>query len=219
MVRTAATLRQAVRRYNLLSRIYGLNASLGASTSAEAIEGAVLHAGDRVLELGVGTGRDMLHLARRVGPEGRVLGIDLAAGMLERTRRRVETAGYRLRAPLLRGDARHIPLADKTVDVVFSSRLLDLVDTPEIPTILAECRRVLKPSGQVVLVHMSKPGPERTLFERLYASAAGFGGLLFLSRPVLAAELLAQSGFPQVTRVYRRGFPIGTEIVWGRKPA
>lgn len=217
VVRTASSITTAIRRYNLLSRVYGVNASLGSSTSAEAIEKAEIRPGDCVAELGVGTGRDQARLAARVGPAGRVIGMDLAAGMLDCARRRIQDSRLGCQVTLLQADARFIPLADGTADVLFCSRLLDLVDTPEIPSILAECQRVLKPTGQIVVLHMSKPGPEKTLFERLYTSLPGFGGGLFISRPVLAADLLDEIGFQEITRVYRPGIPVGTEILWGRR--
>ena len=217
IVRAAVTLEKAARRYDFLSPVYDLNAILGSSVSREAIRIAAIREGEFVLELGVGTGRDLARLARCAGRTGVVCGLDLAAGMLLRARRRVQASGHGARVMLPRGDARRIPIADDTMDVVFSSRLLDLVDTPEILPILGECRRVLKPSGRVVLVNMSKPGGERTLFERLYLSEIGFRGLLFLSRPVLAAPFLEELDFERVTRVYRRGFPLGSEIVSGRK--
>jgi ubiquinone/menaquinone biosynthesis C-methylase UbiE len=218
MIRTATTLQQAARRYSRLSAVYALNAGLGSANSAEALRHATLHQGEVALELGVGTGRDLIRVARRVGATGRVIGIDVASGMLRRAQRYVMSSGLGSRVQLHCGDAGHIPLASGSIDFAFCSRLLDLVDTPQIPIILAECHRVLRPGGRVVLVHMSKRGPGPHWFERLYISVPGFGGGLFASRPVCVAPFLVELGFQHVTRVYRRAFPVGEEIVSGTKP-
>ena len=218
MIRTAVTLEQAARRYDRLSAIYAINASLGSATSAEALRLARVREGDLALELAVGTGRDLARIARLVGTAGRVLGCDLSAGMLRQARQAVRKTGAEATVRLQRSDARHIPLRDAAVDVVFASRLMDLVDTPQLLLILAECLRVLKPGGRLVLVHMSKPDDGPHWFERLYR-LPWFGGWAFVSRPVRVAPLLEALGFGDVSRAYRRSFPVGTEIVAGIKPA
>lgn len=218
MIRTAVTLEQAVRRYDRLAGIYALNASLGSATSAEALRLADVREGQLALELAVGTGRDLARLAAQVGATGRVIGCDLSGGMIRQARRAVGRAGVAARVRLQRCDARHIPVRAGTVDLVFASRLLDLVDTPQLPVILNECLRVLKPGGRLVLVHMSKPDAGPHWFERLYR-LPWFGGWAFVSRPVCVAPVVEAVGFEAVTRSYRRSFPVGTEIVAGIKPA
>ena len=217
MIPAASTSKQATRRYNRLSAVYSLNAGLGSSSSAEALQHAILRAGDVALELGVGTGRDLIRIARRVGATGRVIGIDMSTGMMRQAQRHVMGSGMGNRVQLHCGNACHVPLVARSVDFIFCSRLLDLVDTPRIPDILAECHRVLRPGGRIVLIHMSKQGSERSWFERLYISGPWFGGGLFVSRPVCIAPLLEETGFQFVTRVYRREFPVGVEIVCGTK--
>jgi demethylmenaquinone methyltransferase/2-methoxy-6-polyprenyl-1,4-benzoquinol methylase len=217
VIGAAASLEAAIRRYDRLSRIYHWNARLGAAASRRAIELVHARRGERVVEIGVGTGRDLALLREAVGAAGRVVGVDLSMGMLRQARRRLRRNGVHGVA-LERADARALPIADQWADLVFCSRVLDVVETSAIAAILSECRRLLRPGGRLAVVHMSKPGTDRNWFERLYGAGLGFGGGLFVSRPVLAAPFLHALGFVEVERRYLRGLP-GSEIVIGRLPA
>jgi len=109
--------------------------------------------GQRLLDLGSGTGYFTERLAQRLAPE-QILGLDLAEGMLQFSRRE--------RAPgpaWLCADAEQLPLADASIDLVFSS--LSFQWCEQLPKALAEVRRVLRPGGQLVF---STLGP-RTLWE------------------------------------------------------
>lgn len=99
--------------------------------------------GERVLEIGYGTGHCLVQLAQAVGPDGKVFGIDLSEGMRARARERLEREGLIDRVELSRGDATHLRYADDSIDAVFMSFTLELFDTPEIPQVLAECKRAL----------------------------------------------------------------------------
>jgi ubiquinone/menaquinone biosynthesis C-methylase UbiE len=217
-VGAASSLEAAVRRYDRISRFYDWNAGLGAAVSARALAMADPRPGDRVVEIGVGTGRDLPVLRERVGRRGRVLGIDLSMGMLRQARGRLRARGF-ADVWLQRADARAVPLAGGWADLVFCSRVLDLVDISAIAAILAECHRLVRPDGRLLVVHMSKPRSERSWFERLYASPLGVGGGLFVSRPVLAEPFLRELGFEDLERLYVRGVPVGSEIVLARRPA
>jgi demethylmenaquinone methyltransferase/2-methoxy-6-polyprenyl-1,4-benzoquinol methylase len=217
VIGVAASLEAAIRRYDRVSRIYDWNAGLGSAVSARALAMADPCAGERVVEIGVGTGRDLVALRTAVGPTGRVVGIDLSMGMLRRSSVRLRRGGLG-EVSLQRADARAVPLPDGWANLVFCSRVLDLVDAPAIGAILQECRRLLRPGGRLVLLHMSKRRPERSWFERLYASPLGIGGGLFVSRPVVAAPFLHPLGFQDVARVYMRSVPVGSEIVLARLP-
>src|SRR4029453_10453298 len=175
LVRAAAPLECAIRRYDRLSRVYDWSASFGAAASARALELADPQPGERVVEVGVGTGRDLVQLRDRIGRSGRLVGIDLSTGMLREARARLRGRGLR-DVVLQRADARAVPLADGWADLMFCSRVLDLVDSGAIAAILEECRRVVRPGGRLLLVHMSKPHSGRSWFERLYAAGLGIGG-------------------------------------------
>ena len=89
--------------------------------------------GERVLEIGPGTGHALAALAGGAGPSGQITGVDLSARMLGRARRRVTRAGYAARVAFIQGDAHRLPLAAGAFDAVFMSFVLELINTTQIP--------------------------------------------------------------------------------------
>jgi ubiquinone/menaquinone biosynthesis C-methylase UbiE len=151
---------QARDYYNRLSRWYDLLA--GSSEKKyrdQGLQTLQANPGERILEIGCGTGHAILSLAAAVGPQGQVYGLDLAARMLVLTRSRVDRAGLTGRVALQQGDAAALPYVAHSVDAVFICFTLELFDTPEIPLVLQQCRAVLRAGGRMVLVALAKkPG-------------------------------------------------------------
>ena len=104
--------------------------------------------GERVLEIGPGTGHALAALARSVGPAGRVTGVDLSARMLGRSRRRAARAGYTGLIALVQGDPHRLPLRAGRFGAAFMSFVLGLSDTPQIPPLPDEWRRGPRPPGR-----------------------------------------------------------------------
>ena len=150
--------------------------------------------GERVLEIGPGTGHALAALARSVGPAGQVTGLDLSARMLSRSRRRAARARYAGRVGLIQGDAHRLPLRAGVVDAVFMSFVLELIDTPQIPPLLAECRRVLRPGGRLAVVSLQLTQPP-ALMARLYLAARRHLPAVLDCRPIPVPELLTATGW------------------------
>ncbi len=109
---------------------------------------APLVAGETVLDIGCGAGTDLLLAARRVGPGGHAIGIDMTEAMRDRARGSADAAGL-TNVEVRQADATALPLPDASVDIVISNGVLNLV--PEKEKAFAEIYRVLRPGGRLQL--------------------------------------------------------------------
>ena len=119
-----------------------IEASLGCGNPTALIE---LQPGQTVLDLGSGGGIDVLLSARRVGPAGKVYGLDMTDEMLALARENQRKAGV-TNVEFLKGDIEHIPLPDDSIDVIISNCVINL--SADKPRVLREAFRVLKPGGR-----------------------------------------------------------------------
>lgn len=103
-------------------------------------------AGAVVVDVGCGAGTDLLLAARRSGPEGRAIGVDMTDAMRQRAKDGAAACGL-TNVEVRAGDATRLPIDDRSVDVVISNGVLNLV--PEKERAVAEITRVLKPGGRV----------------------------------------------------------------------
>jgi arsenite methyltransferase len=106
---------------------------------------ADLHEGETVLDLGSGAGADVFISARRVGPAGRAIGLDMTDEMLLLARQIAASAGA-ANVEFLKGHIEEIPLADSSVDVVISNCVINLSRDKQ--AVLHEVARVLRPGGR-----------------------------------------------------------------------
>jgi len=111
-----------------------------------------IHAGETILDIGCGAGMDLLLSAKRAGPDGHAIGVDMTDAMIERSRQSAVRAGLR-QVEIRKGDATALPIADGTIDVVSSNGVLNLV--PEKDRAFGEIVRVLKPGGRLHLADIA----------------------------------------------------------------
>jgi len=139
---------------------------------------ASLAPGEVVLDLGSGGGFDCFIAGPRVGPEGRVIGVDMTPEMLGRAR--ANLGAYEQRAGLQNvefrlGEIEHLPVADASVDVVISNCVINL--SPDKQQVWREIARVLRPGGRVAVSDLAllQPLPDavRTDLEALVGCIAG----------------------------------------------
>jgi SAM-dependent methyltransferase len=139
---------------------------------------ASLKPGEVVLDLGSGGGFDVFIAARKVGPAGRAIGVDMTPEMVSKARR--SAAAFREKTGLDNvefrlGEIEHLPVADSSVDVVISNCVINL--SPEKPQVWREVARVLKPGGRAAVSDLAllRPLPEavRSSVEALVGCVAG----------------------------------------------
>jgi SAM-dependent methyltransferase len=119
-----------------------VEASLGCGVPTAVAD---LHEGETVLDLGSGAGADVLISARRVGPAGRAIGLDMTDEMLALARANASAAGVE-NAEFVKGYLEDMPLADASVDVVISNCVINLAADKR--RVLGEAARVLRPGGR-----------------------------------------------------------------------
>jgi ubiquinone/menaquinone biosynthesis C-methylase UbiE len=181
--------------YDRMSRFYDLLA--GSSETLlmhKGLEMLAVREAESVLEIGCGTGRALVEISNEVGKTGRVNGIDLSQGMLRQARTRLAKAGMQNRVTLLEGDGARLPYQNASFNAVFISFTLELFDTPEIPLVLAECRRILVPGGRLGVVSMLRtdhPGRIVRLYEWFHDHLPAYVDC----RPIDAHTLIQAAGF------------------------
>ncbi len=168
----------------------GANLGLGCGNPHLA---AILKPGEWVLDLGSGAGFDGFIAARAVGPQGRVIGVDMTPEMIAKARRNAEQAGlanieFRL------GEIEHLPVPDQSVDVVISNCVINL--SQDKPAVFREVLRVLKPGGRLAIsdILALAPLPE-TVRNNPELVSCCIGGA---ETGELTRSLLEQAGFEDI---------------------
>ena len=154
---------------------------------------AALEKGQTVLDLGAGAGFDCFLAARAVGPEGRVIGVDMTAEMLDKARCNAQAGGY-TNVEFRLGEIEHLPVADSAVDVVISNCVINL--SPDKPRVFAEAMRVLRPGGRLMIADIVLLAP---LPDALRDSVTAYVGCV--AGAVLRDDYLAMlrtAGFEEV---------------------
>jgi arsenite methyltransferase len=154
---------------------------------------ASLKPGEIVLDLGAGAGFDAFLAARQVGPNGRVIGVDMTPAILEKARNNaaktnIQNVEFRL------GEIEHLPVADASVDVIISNCVINL--SPDKAAVFAEAFRVLKAGGRLAI---SDVVATARLPEALANSVAAHAGSIAGAADIGTLNtMLAASGFSDI---------------------
>jgi len=155
---------------------------------------ASLKVGETLLDLGSGAGFDVFLSAQAVGPTGKAIGVDMTSPMLSKARRNAVAFTERTGLSNIEfrlGEIEHLPVADRTIDVVVSNCVINL--SPDKPQVWREIARVLKPGGRVAISDLAllRPLPEaaKELAEALVGCVAGASLVDDIRRDAKAAGL------------------------------
>jgi SAM-dependent methyltransferase len=182
----------------------GADLGLGCGNPLAMLE---LEEGETIVDLGSGAGIDCFLAAKRVGPTGLVIGVDMTPEMISRARRNAQGSGlgnveFRL------GEIEHLPVEDGTVDAIISNCVVNLVLNKR--QVFTDAFRVLKPGGRMSLSDIvllgEVPFPLRDSVEA-YVSC--------LSGAILRDEylkLIEEAGFTDVAVTESRSFTIGDVV-------
>jgi ubiquinone/menaquinone biosynthesis C-methylase UbiE len=173
--------------------------------------------GQRLLNVGVGTGKDQTQIQNALMPGGLAAGVDLSPVMVKLARANVPPPGNEA---LCVADGGGLPFPDASFDRVISSYVLDLIPARRIPLFVREMQRVLRPGGRLVLVGLTEG---TTLASRAVMAAwkaiyrlspASLGGC----RPLRMTYPLLRAGFVDVRRevIVQGGMP--SEVLSARRP-
>jgi len=202
--------------YNKIAKVYDLLAERSEQPMREmGLKMLAAQPGQTILEVGFGTGHCLVDLARAVGPSGKVLGVDLSEAMLAEAQKLLDKEGLRQQVELSCRDAAQLPFEDQSLDGIFASFTLELFDTPEIPQVLGEWRRVLRRDGRLAVVSVSKEGKQGLVIRAFEWTHKHFPNLMDC-RPIHVARAMQAAGFAlREQRIEQMWVPV--EIVLGVK--
>lgn len=155
---------------------------------------ASLKEGEVVLDLGSGAGFDVFLAAKKIGPTGRAIGVDMTDEMLEKARENAQKGGF-TNVEFKKGDIENLPLDDNSVDVVISNCVINLA--PDKAKVFAETYRVLRTGGRLMVsdVVLAKALPENLKNDKDLLIGCVSGAIL--KEDYL--NLLKQAGFTDIT--------------------
>jgi arsenite methyltransferase len=166
---------------------------------------AALRPGEVLLDLGSGAGFDAFVAAPKVGPTGRVIGVDMTAEMLAKARKNVAAFGARTgldNVEFRLGEIEHLPVADGSVDVIISNCVINL--SPDKPQVWREIARVLKPDGRVAVSDLALLQPLPAVVVEMVEALVGC-----VAGAVLASEterMAREAGLKEIRLNPKKGY-------------
>lgn len=164
---------------------------------------ASLKEGERVLDLGSGAGFDCFLAAKKVGKQGKVIGVDMTPEMLDKARANAKKGKY-TNVEFRLGEIENLPVADSSVDVIISNCVINLA--PNKKRVFEEACRVLVPNGRMMVsdIVLLKPLPE-TIQKNVEAYAGCIAGAEIKDKYL---ELIKNAGFKEVTVLEEKNYPL-----------
>jgi len=178
----------------------GSNLGLGCGNP---IAMASLKSGEAVLDLGSGAGFDCFLAADRVGPSGKVIGVDMTPEMIDRARDNARKSGM-TNVEFRPGEIEDLPVADSTIDIVISNCVINL--SPDKAGVFKEVFRVLRPGGRIMVsdIVLEKELPD-TIKDDISAYVSCISGAILKDDYL---NTIAGAGFDDIKVLEEASFPI-----------
>lgn len=188
--------------------------SLGCGTP---LQYAGVHAGETVVDLGSGAGRETLLAASDAGPTGRAVGIDMTPEMVYKARENARRIGAG-NADFRLGEIEHIPLTEGEADVVISNCVINLV--PDKPAAFREAFRILRPGGRMVIADIVSNGPLPVAIRKSMEAWAGcVAGALDVEEYLDAIRGAGFTGVEVLDPAGRSVLPVFSATIRAYKPS
>jgi arsenite methyltransferase len=182
----------------------GANLGLGCGNP---IALASLKEGEVVLDLGSGAGFDCFLASSRVGPKGRVIGVDMTPEMLDKARENGRKGNYK-NVEFRLGEIENLPVADNSVDIIISNCVINL--SQDKPKVFREAYRVLKPSGRLMVSDIVLLGDlPKEILDSVEAYVSCVAGA---SQKSDYLEAIQKAGFKEVKVVDETVFPVDSMV-------
>ena len=208
----ALTTHEAQLFYDRIGRVYQWLDSFEGEVTKRAEGMLALQPGLRVLNLGMGSGKQQIQLDHAIQPGGSVFGLDISFSMLKLARQ--QTA-----SPVVQADVGVLPYPACSFDRLCAAYLFDLIPLIQLPNVFAECFRLTRPGGRLVLISLTEGinRPSRTLVAiwkfALRISPLACGGC----RPVQLTPLVESSGYSLIQREVFVQMALPSEIIAAQK--
>jgi demethylmenaquinone methyltransferase/2-methoxy-6-polyprenyl-1,4-benzoquinol methylase len=207
--------------YDRISHVYDLIADGGEHAARQrGLKLLDVQEGERVLEIGFGTGRSLRQIAEKVGSSELVHGIDISTGMEQVASKYLREHDLDGRVELTVGSVPPLPYENGSFDAVAISFTLELFPDDVIPQVLADSIRVLRPEGRIGIVSMAQvaDGERESTAEKTYKWMHTHFPHIVDCRPIPLRHWVEQAGFivDQNERIELFGMPVGI-IVAHRK--
>lgn len=164
---------------------------------------ASLKLGERVLDLGSGAGFDCFLAAKKIGSQGKVIGVDMTPEMLDEARANAKKGNY-TNVEFRLGEIENLPVADSSVDVIISNCVINLA--PNKKRVFEEAFRVLAPNGRLMVsdIVLLKALPE-SIRENVEAYSGCIAGAEIKDRYL---DLIQKAGFREVKVLEEKTYPL-----------
>ncbi len=182
------------KNYDKLSKWYDLLSFYEQKFQHKGLEMLDLKKGERVLEIGFGTGHALKKMAGMVEMKGEVQGIDISEGMYQIAAERIRESGYSENVKLWLGDALNAHLPEHYFNAIFMSFTLELFDHDNIEKLLKKCKKTLVRDGRIGIVSLVKID-RKNIILRLYEWAHRKIPQIIDCRPIVVEKYLRECGY------------------------